>query len=425
MTTRPSQLAERVAGLLRRVPLFAELPQEEIERLAGQMRLLRYPAGAILFVEGDAGDRLYIVLEGAVAISKAIGTDDERLLNIHGAGEFIGEMSLLTGDGTRSASARAHADTQLLELTAADFELLLVGSPAMARHVLRVQSRRLRDAHDRTIAELHEKNERLARAYADLQRAQGQIIAQETLLRELRLASEIQQSMLPRALPRAEGFEIAATMIPARHVGGDFYDVFPLPGGRLGVAIGDVCGKGVPAALLMALACSLLRAEAVREGPDGATSPAATLERLNGHVRDRASAGTFLTAIYGVLDPAARRFSYVRAGHEYPLVWLADGTPAPPGRGRGVPIGILDTAILDRQTVELPPGATLLLFSDGVNEAQNLAGELFDYEGLSAAALPPAASAAGLCARIVGAIAAYSGSAPQADDITLVAIRAL
>jgi len=124
MSLKRSALSERVAALLRNVPLFAELASDELAHLAGSLRLLRYPADTLLFVEGDAGDRLYIVLEGGVAIIKSLGSPDERLVNVRGEGEFIGEMSLLTGDGRRTASARVHSDSQLLELTSADFEAL-------------------------------------------------------------------------------------------------------------------------------------------------------------------------------------------------------------------------------------------------------------------------------------------------------------
>src|SRR5687768_13196678 len=95
-------LSERIEGLLRRVPLFAELPGQELQRLAASLRLLQAPAGSLLFAEGDAGDRLYIVVEGEIAIIKSLGTIDERLVHLRGAGEFIGEMSLLTGDGERT-----------------------------------------------------------------------------------------------------------------------------------------------------------------------------------------------------------------------------------------------------------------------------------------------------------------------------------
>ena len=425
MTSKRSALSERVAALLRNVPLFAELAPDELAHLAGSLRLLRYPADTLLFVEGDAGDRLYIVLEGGVAIIKSLGSPDERLVNVRGEGEFIGEMSLLTGDGRRTASARVHSDSQLLELTSVDFEALAASTPALALQMLRVQSRRLRDAHDRTIRDLHEKNDRLAQAYAELQAAQAQMIEQQTLQRELRLAQEIQVSMLPPALPAIPGFDLHALMIPARQVGGDFYDVFPLDGGRFGIAIGDVTGKGVPAALLMALACSLLRAEALREEGAGVADPADTLRRLNWHVRERAAHGMFITAIYAVLDPARRELRYVRAGHEFPLVWSADGTLTPPPESGAIPIGIFPELILDAQRVRLEPGSSLLLFTDGVTEARDEAHALFGHTRLEALVAAPAASAEALCARIVAAVHTHQGEAPQADDITLLAIRAL
>jgi serine phosphatase RsbU (regulator of sigma subunit) len=375
----------------------------------------------MLFQEGDAGDRLYIVLSGAIAIIKSLGTPDERLVNIRRVGEFIGEMSLLTGDGARTASARAHTAAELLELTSADFEALMAGRPALALQMLKVQSRRLRDAHDHTIRDLHEKNERLAQAYAELQEAQGQLIAQEALRRELRVAHDIQQSMLPAALPALPGVELGARMVPAREVGGDFYDVFPLDGGRVGLAVGDVCGKGVPAALYMALASSLLRAEAARN-----SSPEETLTQLNRHLSGRDPGGLFVTLLYGVLDPQARTLDYVRAGHEYPLLWGPGRPPAPAATGRSIPLGLLPEPVIERVTLELPPGAGLLFFSDGVTEAHGPDLELLGQgrlaELIRASAAP---SAAALCDELLAALADHQGDGPQADDITLLAIRML
>ncbi len=402
------------------MPLFAELPLDEIHRLAASMRLLTYPVGTLLFIEGDAGDRLFVILEGSIAIIKSLGTPDERLVNVRGQGEFIGEMSLLTGDGRRTASARTAAPTRLLELTRDDFEALMASRPALAHQMLRVQSRRLRDAHDHTIRDLHEKNERLARAYAELQQAQAQIIAQETLRRELRLARDIQQRMLPQRLPNLPGYTLGARMIPAQEVGGDFYDLFELGGGRLGVVVGDVCGKGVPAALYMALTSSLLRAEAGRSA-----SPEQALRALNRHLGSRGADGLFVTVIYGVLDPVARTFSYVRAGHEYPLAWAADGTPIPVPSGRAIPVGLFPEPILESATLTLPPGATLLLFSDGVTESRGVDHALLGHERLRELAYGShASSAEALCDELLATLAAHQGAAPQADDITLVALRA-
>jgi sigma-B regulation protein RsbU (phosphoserine phosphatase) len=408
-----------VAALLAQVELFADLPREELTRLAASLRILRYPAGMLLFLEGEVGDRMFIVLAGGVAIIKALGTPDERLLNVRRQGEFIGEMSLLTGEGLRTASARVEDETTALELDAAEFRTLVSSTPSLAHKMLQVLSRRLRDSHDHTVRDLHEKNERLAAAYAELQAAQAQIIAQETLLRELRVARGIQESMLPHSLPQLGGVDLGARMLSARDVGGDFYDFYPLPDGRLVISIGDVSGKGVPAALFMALACSLLRAEAAR-----GSEPGAALEQLNRHMVERGARGMFITAIYGILDPATRHLSYVRAGHEYPFVWDAQGKPLHIEPGRSLPLGLFPTSMLEAQAITLPPGATVLLFTDGMTEARDGDQTLFGHERLAAAAHGLGwATAQELCTSLIDAVQAHQGDAPQADDLTIVALR--
>jgi phosphoserine phosphatase RsbU/P len=406
--------------LIGRVPLFAALPLIELDRLAATLSPASYPTGTILFYEGDYGDRFYIVLDGQIAIIKAFGTDDERLLGIRGAGEFVGEMSLLSQDGQRTATVRVDQDARVLELTRADFDDMLHRHPTLAYEMLRVLSTRLRASHEHTIRDLHEKNRRLAEAYADLQAAQARIIEQETLARELRLASEIQTSMLPPVLPHLAGLDVGARMIPARMVGGDFYDVIGLDSERLGVVVGDVSGKGVPAALFMALVGSLLRAEAVRAG-----TPEEALRVLNRHLLARSIKGMFVTILYGILHRTTREFAFVRAGHELPLVLDARGMVLPLARGRGNPLGLFAAPALDAQSVTLPPGGTLLLFTDGVTEAMDGASELFGTERIVAAAgAEPGASAQELCDRLVAAVAAYHGGGAQADDITLLAVRA-
>jgi sigma-B regulation protein RsbU (phosphoserine phosphatase) len=149
---------------------------------------------------------------------------------------------------------------RLLALTRADFNALLGRQPAVAQELLRTLSTRLRESQEAAIRELREQNRILAQAYADLQAAQAQLVEQETLVRELQLARDIQQRMLPCELPCLAGLDIGARMVPAQSVGGDFFDVFPLGDDALGIAIGDVVGKDIPAALLMGLTCSLLRA---------------------------------------------------------------------------------------------------------------------------------------------------------------------
>ena len=408
-------------ALLRHVPLFVSLPPSELANMARSLQETRYAAGTVLFREGDYGDRFYIVLDGCIAIVKALGSDDERLLGLRGAGEFVGEMSLLSQDGRRTASVRVEADARVLELTRADFDALLHRYPLLAYEMLRVLSLRLRESHDTAIRDLHEKNARLAQAYADLQAAQARIIEQETLERELRLARETQESMLPRALPRMPGFDIGARMVAARMVGGDFYDLFPLSSNRLGVVIGDVSGKGMPAALFMALVSSLLRAEAQR----GDTTPEQALRIVNRHLLSRDTHSMFVTVLYGVLCRETREFAFVRAGHEMPLLLDAKGVLISPEMGRGHVLGLFPNLVLDMQTVQLPPGGTLLLYTDGVSEAMDADSQLFGTERI-AAALRSARelNAQQLCDQLVEVVAAYRGLAAQADDITLVALRA-
>ncbi len=406
--------------LLGQLPLFAALPPEELRYLAATLREKVVPHGALLFREGDYGDRFYVVIAGELEIIKALDTASEFVLDARGAGEFIGEMSLLHHDGLRTASVRARGTTRLLEMSRAEFDALLHRQPTLAYEMVRVLSNRLRDANNATIRDLREKNSQLTQALLDLRAAQAQIIEQETLARELRLAREIQESMLPRKLPQLTGFEIGGRMIAARMVGGDFYDAIPLDADRVGVVIGDVSGKGVPAALLMALVCSLLRAEAVRTD-----SPEEVLRVVNGHLLSRNARGMFVTVLYGVLHRVTREFTFVRAGHELPLVLDAGGANLTPERGRGHPLGMFASPALDSQTVVVPPGGTLLLFTDGVTEAMDQQGELFGVERIAEAVRDyPRATAQELCDHLVDAVTAYHGAAPQADDITLLAVRA-
>ena len=169
-----------INSILSAIPLFSTLPPTELDALAASLSDKKYPAQTVLLSEGECGDKFFIVLDGQIAILKAMGSDDERLLGLRGVGEFIGEMSLLNRDGRRTASARVHTDARLLEMTRADFDALLTRVPTIAYEMLRVLSARLDEAHNNAIAELMERNRELAEAYAELQAAQEQIIEKVT-----------------------------------------------------------------------------------------------------------------------------------------------------------------------------------------------------------------------------------------------------
>jgi phosphoserine phosphatase RsbU/P len=241
------------------------------------------------------------------------------------------------------------------------------------------------------------------------------------LERELQQAYNLQQSMLPAHLPELDGYELGATMIPAHMVGGDFYDVIPLDDHRLGLAIGDVCGKGIPAAMFMSLVCSLLRMEAHLHG-----SPVKVLQQVNHHLLLMNGRGMFVTILYGILDCRQHTFDYARAGHEPPLLWGQANQTRSIQMKPGQLLGLLESPAIEHQRLKLSPGDSLLLFTDGVTEAQNEQNEFWGMAGL-ARLIPDLSgrSAQEICDHIVDEIHACCGEMRKVDDITIMALRML
>jgi serine phosphatase RsbU (regulator of sigma subunit) len=405
--------------LLSRVPLFSALPPAELESLASALRTIDVAPGAVLFEEGERGSHFYIVKDGQIEIVKGLGTEDERVLGVRRPGEFVGEMSLFNRDGRRTASVRSCTNARLWEMTRAQFDGLLARQPMLAYEMVRVLSERLTNAHNNAIADLTEKNRELQQAYDDLKAAQAQIIEKEKLERELQLAAQIQLSLLPRTLPLLPHFNFGAQIAPARHVGGDLYDFIPLGENTLGIVIGDVSDKGVPAALFMSQTHALIRAEAHID-----RSPSETLERVNRHLLQMNASGLFVTVLYGVLDARTRAFTYSRAGHELPLVRHRDGTITAPPFAPGAALGVMSGSPLDNGALELEPGADMLLVTDGITEARDPAGESFGEERvIEWFATNTAPSAQGMCDELLETIERFKGQAPQHDDITVAAVH--
>jgi len=302
----------------------------------------------------------------------------------------------------------------------ADFDLLLQHRPTLAYEMVRVLSLRLNESHNTTIADLREKNRQLARAYEELKAAQAQIVEKERLEKELETARWIQQSMLPRTLPSRPGFDFGALLVPARAVGGDLFDFIPLANDQIGVVIGDVSDKGVPAAIFMALTYSLLRAEAIRS-----SSPAHVLQAANRHLLGMNKAGMFVTVLYGVLDCPDNHFTYARAGHELPLHLTRSGDLVVPALGLGQPLGLFDAPALDEQSVALEPGDMLLMYTDGATDLLNTQGQRFGPQRLEdVARASRGGSVQAFCDRLWDVLVGHQGSSVQFDDVTLVAIRA-
>ena len=407
------------SDLLRKVPLFVSLPDEEIDLLAHSLREVDYQQGEVLFLEGEKAERFYMILEGEVDILKALGSPEERLLGTRGAGSFLGELSLFSEDQKRSATVRANTPLRMLEMTSTEFDELLHRVPNLAYELMRVLSRRLRESENTTIRDLREKNERLSQAYRELQEAQAQIIEKAVLDRELAFAHRVQQSILPADKPDLECFEFGMLMIPSHLVGGDFFDFIPLSDGKLGIAIADVTDKGIPAAIFMAVVRSLVRAEASR-----CLAPAGVLRRVNDLLLEMNTEGLFATLLYGVMDADTREFHYVRAGHVQPLLITAAGIVHTPLPQNGQPLGILPDPEMDEQSCFLENGSVLLLFTDGVTEEEDPQARAFGTQRLEeVVAQHRQQPAQTICNQIIDALSVYRNSRVQSDDITLVAIK--
>lgn len=242
------------------------------------------------------------------------------------------------------------------------------------------------------------------------------------LQRELEIATQIQLSALPSRFPPfpdRTDFDLFATMTPAQEVGGDFYDFFLLDDDRLGFCIGDVAGKGISAALFMAITCTLLRATA-----QGGMPPDACLRRVNEVLFPQTLARLFVTLAYGILDTRTGVVEYGIAGHPSPVHVSVRGGARPVERPRGLGLCLLPDFAYDRRTLVLAPGDTLVLYTDGVTEACDPDGAQFTEEPLYTCLADAAGERPEVVVRaVLDALEAFSGGAPQADDITLLALQ--
>jgi serine phosphatase RsbU (regulator of sigma subunit) len=355
---------------LRGVPLFAGLEPTHLRKLASRMRTQEFEGGQTIFRRGDPGDCLFVICQGLVRIELPSEDGPPLALAIRKDGEFFGEMALLDGQA-RSASAVAIEPTQTLVLYLGDFHEFLRISPQAAIQILALLSERLRQSTER--------------------------------LQELVISRSLQARLLAPPRLCLGGFEILSRLEPAVEVGGDFYNLFgladaredvadpdgegetarsPSAGGpeRLGVVLGDVAGKGVPAALLMAVVTTVIEAQAQL-----LRSPAATLAAANAvlYPKMRHPEGgqpLFATALYGVLDTARRELRLASAGQTPPIYCPAIGTPRYV-KLTGLPLGAFPSVRYEGTVLSLQPCDRVLFCSDGFIEEQLPDGAVLGYDG--------------------------------------------
>ena len=256
---------------------------------------------------------------------------------------------------------------------------------------------------DRTLRNLNEWREALA--------SRDKLVA---LQNELEVASKMQQSILPTQLPSTSDYQVAASMEPARSVGGDFFDFVNLEDGRVGIAIADVSDKGVPAALFMMSSRTLLKGAAI-----GGSGPGQVLREVNNLLEEDNESAMFVTVLYAEYDPATGELAYANGGHNAPLIFREDGSSTLLPLTDGVALGLMPGLEYRQKTVTLSPGDTLVLYTDGVTEAMSPDNEEFGLERLREifAGAPPSDPEA-INTAIFQAVGDFAGDTPQSDDIT-------
>jgi len=298
---------------------------------------------------------------------------------------------------------------------------------------VRLADRRLftgivRDITERKRAEeaLQEYSERLEdmveERTQELREAQAQILAQQRLQQELELAAQVQTSLLPRSVPSLDGFDFAATALPARYVSGDLYD-FILPDlETCHIVLADIAGKGIPAALLTSTARALLRAETEHDD-----SPAIMLSSINTSLyEDLTQAEMFITFLAARLDARLGTLTYANAGHTETLWWQQASRTCRTLPVTGLPIGIYADASVEEKTLTLRPGDVVVFYSDGITEAANSQDELFGLDRLVTLVSDHVHLPASEVVRvIVETVEAFRAGAPRSDDLTLIVLKAL
>ena len=251
-----------------------------------------------------------------------------------------------------------------------------------------------------------------------------QVEESERIETELGIASEIQRSILPRIFPpfpNRDEFELYAETIPAREMGGDFYDFFLLDQERLGLVIADVSGKGVPAAVFMAVTCTILRATALQ-----ASSPSECLSRVNNLLCPENDSAMFVTVFYGILNTRTGDLEYSNAGHNLPYVLSARGSVSMLETPGGTALGVIPDTPYRLKRIRLRPGDGLFLYTDGVTEAMDSKGTLFTDERLRQLLVKIQGNTPlELVRGTVAEVRTHAAGEPQADDITLLALRYL
>lgn len=397
--------ASDISRFLRSSVLFQSAPEEMIRHLATFVASVHMSAGEKLFGKGDLGTSMYFVVEGRVRIH-----DGDLVLNHLGEGEVFGEIGALA-EQVRTASVTAEIDSTLLQLDQETLYATLLAHPAGAKSIIQ-------GFCHRQAALIHDVTERTYQV--------------KVFEHDMEIARRIQQGFLPGAIPDVPGWQMQAHLQPAREVAGDFYDLFVIPSPScFGVVVGDVCDKGVGAALFMTLFRSLIRSTALfrNEVPEGDASTQITTILRNCIVRTNQYIATthghssmFSSVFIGLLVPDTGQLYFINAGHESPMIIGTSGV-----RQRldptGPVVGLFPEAEFSIMTTHMLPGEFLVAYTDGVTDAKNPRGEQFSEARILASVCQDHPSAKEMFESLTGEVERFTGKADQFDDTTLVVVQ--
>ena len=427
---------DEIAGLLAPLPIFAQLDPQTLAVVAARCGFGYFHAGDALMRQGELSTFAAVILMGEVDIFVNTPAGEINVATV-GPPHLVGELGVLA-EMPRSATVIARGDLAILRIERDALMAVMAENPSIGVAIIGELGKLIhgmnrslasltyaanalgRDEYDPAmLAELaHQPGEvaNVARAFASMA---AELEAKQRRRDEMQAAAAIQNSILPRPLARdgaLAGIDLHAEMHPAREIGGDFYDYFPLDGDRLAITVADVSGKGIPAALFMAVSRTVLRT-----GERGADM-AADMAAANRLLSSENAASMFVTAFHGVLDLATGALRYCNAGHNPPYLLRASGVRESL-KATGLPFGIDEELPYRVAEAQLRRGDALFLFSDGITEAFNPQGVEFGTDRLEAALdAARGRDAASLVKDVLAATTDFAAGAEQSDDITVLAL---
>ena len=381
---------------LRETSLFAPVPSEALVSICRITQEQDHPAGHVLIREGEQGNSLYLIVDGEVEILK----EDTPVMTLNQRGTCIGEMALMS-DEPRSATIKTTRSTKLLKISRDDFDQAMAREFSIAQGMFRVLDGKLR--RDLSI---------------QMNTMRKEVAHQESM----RMAAEVQQSLLPSEEIDSPRLDTAGYCQPAGSVGGDYYDYIPLSEGRFAIFLGDVMGHGYHSAMLTAMTKSGLHTQIQFD-----STVNAVMNAINRVAEHHIQTWIYLTCCYVIIDPVNQNLEFANAGHPSMFLYRAATKEIIELESQFTPLGLLPTegkTSYHGEKVAWYPNDVLVLYSDGITEAENPGEEMYGDERFKqvisiSASLPPSE----IRKAILADLEDYRQGKPAEDDITLIVAK--